>query len=183
MNGNTRLSQALNSHPDVLELIVSLNPHDFQRLKNPALRKLMSPRISLKRVAHMAGISEADLLGRIHRLTGDASAAPPESDGAPVPASPRERPDWLAGIGDDDIAWIDVIQLDDTQGDPLPTIIAAWKAMEPGDTMGIMHRWEPQPLYDVWAKVGLQFYSQRVAPDLWRIYLHKPAADPEAAAE
>jgi len=175
MNGNTRLSQALDSHPDALELIVSLNPHDFQRLRNPTLRKMMSPRISLRRVAHMAGIPETDLLARLHRLTGD-TVAPEASDEDAPPASPRERPDWLDLVKDEDIRWVDLTPLDDAGTDPLPQVVAAWKSMTPGEVLGIRHRWEPQPLYDVWSKIGLEFYSRPVADDEWRIYVYKPPA-------
>jgi hypothetical protein len=175
MTGTTRLSQALDSHPDVLELIVSLNPHDFQRLRHPAMRRLMSPRISLRRVAQMAGINEADLLARIHRLIGEDIARDAPEESPPLPASPIEKPDWLLNVRDEDIPWVDTLPMDDSHADPLPPLIARWKQMQPGDVIGILHRWEPLPLYDVWSKIGLEFWSHCVAPDLWRIYLHKPS--------
>lgn len=40
---NTRLKEALGLDPRVVDYIVSLNPHDFQRLRNPLMRRLMSP--------------------------------------------------------------------------------------------------------------------------------------------
>ncbi len=65
---NSRLSKALSLHPDVLDYIVSLNPHDFQRLHNPLMRRLMPPRISLKRVAKITGRPVVDILARIHEI-------------------------------------------------------------------------------------------------------------------
>ena len=59
---NARLSKALELHPDVLDYIVSLNPHDFKRLHNPLMRKLMPPRIRLKRIAAMTGTPIAELM-------------------------------------------------------------------------------------------------------------------------
>ncbi len=47
IHANTRLNKALELHPQVLDYIVSLNPHDFRRLHNPLMRRLMSPRITL----------------------------------------------------------------------------------------------------------------------------------------
>ncbi len=52
---SSKLSKALRLHPDVLDYIVSLNPHDFKRLYNPLMRRMMPPRISLARVAEMTG--------------------------------------------------------------------------------------------------------------------------------
>lgn len=174
MNGNTRLSQALDSHPDVLELIVSLNPRDFQRLRKPTLRKMMAPRISLRRVAQMAGISEKDLLDRIHRLTGETTAQDASSLLAPSASSPSETPTWLEHVSDIAIRWVDLTPLDDADIDPLPQVVAGWKTMTPGEIIGIRHRWEPQPLYDVWVKIGLLWHSRQLAPDCWHIYLYKP---------
>ena len=67
---NSRLSKALSLHPDVLDYIVSLNPHDFQRLHNPLMRRLMPPRISLKRVAKITNRPVVDILARIHEIAG-----------------------------------------------------------------------------------------------------------------
>ena len=53
INANTRLNKALDLHPQVLDYIVSLKPHDFQRLHNPLMRRFMSPRITLGRIAKM----------------------------------------------------------------------------------------------------------------------------------
>jgi len=76
VSGETRLSQALGLIPGALEYIVSLNPHDFGRLHNPFMRKYMSPRISLRRVAAMAGIPEAQLLQGLSSLNGSEAARP-----------------------------------------------------------------------------------------------------------
>lgn len=170
MNGDTRLSKALDAHPEMLEMIVGLKPHDFSRLRNPQMRRFMAPRITLRRVAAMAGISEADLLARINHLTGEEREEPPEI----TPLPPRQRPSWAEGLQTDTMPWVDVTPQDDALTDPLPPIMAGWKALRPGETLGIKHRWEPQPLYDVWEKLGLDYWSEQVAPDLWQIFVHRP---------
>ena len=62
ITGETRLNRVLDSIPGALDYIVSLNPHDFGRLRNPVMRKYMSPRISLRRVAAMARVEEERLI-------------------------------------------------------------------------------------------------------------------------
>ena len=42
----TRLKEALDLDPRVAEYVISLNPHDFERLRNPLMRRLMAPRIT-----------------------------------------------------------------------------------------------------------------------------------------
>src|SRR3954464_7325858 len=62
ITGETRLNRVLDSIPGALDYIVSLNPPDFGRLRNPVMRKYMSPRISLSRVAAMARVEEEQLV-------------------------------------------------------------------------------------------------------------------------
>lgn len=71
ITGETRLNRVLDSIPGALDYIVSLNPHDFGRLRNPVMRKYMSPRISLRRVAAMARVEEERLIRDLAGLRGE----------------------------------------------------------------------------------------------------------------
>jgi hypothetical protein len=31
--------------------------------------------------------------------------------------------------------------------------------------LGIRHRWEPQPLYDLWAKMNLDWYATKIGDE------------------
>ncbi len=64
ISAETRLSQVLDAVPGALDYIVSLNAHDFGRLRNPVLRRYMSSRISLRRVAAMVKRARAAGGGR-----------------------------------------------------------------------------------------------------------------------
>ncbi len=65
---SSKLSQALELHPDILEYIVSLNPDSFKNLLNPVMRKVMTPRVSLTHVAEKANVPIMELLERIHEI-------------------------------------------------------------------------------------------------------------------
>lgn len=118
-------------------------------------------------------------MARVNLLTGeeaDEGAAGAALPGA-TPSSvmlPQEPPIWMEGIREDTIPWVDVTSQDDAQEDPLPPIMAGWKALGPGETLGIKHRWEPQPLYDVWEKLGLDYWAERISPVLWHIFVYRP---------
>lgn len=105
----SKLSKALQLHPDVLDYIVSLNPHDFERLYNPLMRKLLPQRITIARLAQMTNM-------------------------------------------------------------PLFPVINHAKE---GDVILLKHRWEPQPLYDVWQKLNIQHFAIQAADNEWWIYLRK----------
>jgi hypothetical protein len=87
---DTRLKEALDLDPRVVDYIVSLNPHDFQRLRNPLMRRLTSPRIMLSRVAAMAGVPVGELLEGVAALGG--VAVKDERREQPLPQSPEEEP-------------------------------------------------------------------------------------------
>ncbi len=175
MTGDTRLSEALDADPSILEYIVSLNPHDFERLRTPLLRKVMPPRITLRRVAAIAGISEIELLSKVNQLLG--APYEPTEDGIQkvLPTSAKEKPEWMAGVDLDSIVWVDVTPIDSEFGDPMPPINIAVNGTKPGDVVGIKHKWEPQPLFDIWNLRGFEFWTHQEAPDLWHIFVHRPS--------
>ncbi len=177
LSGETRLSKALEAIPGALEYIVALNPHDFTRLQNAWMRKYMSPRISLRRVAAMANIPENQLLQGLAALSDEAEYSECEVRSA-LPQSPTAPPDWMENIEPEKLHQVDVLPIDDVLGDPFIPISVAFKRMQPGAVILLRHRWEPQPLYDIWQKVGLEWFARRVAEDEWHIFIHKPMTFP-----
>lgn len=170
---STRLSKALELHPDVLEYIISLEPHDFTRLRNPVMRKLMPPRISLGRVAAIAKIPVQTLLERIASLSG-AMVAPIEAK-APLPQSSSQAPDWVVFANRTTVQTVNLLPLDAAlEEDPMPPVMLIVKKLQPGEVMRVWHKWEPQPFYDVWSKMpGLEWYSEQVNPDEWFIWIRR----------
>lgn len=175
MNGKTRLSAALAAHPDVLEYIISLNPHDFSRLRNPLMNKVMPPRITLGRIAAMVDMPEHELISRIMEIAGvtDESWVEDETH-EELPQSPKEKPQWMNNCEPANIKWVDVTPLDARLADPMPPINIAVNTSKPGDIIGVKHMWEPQPLFDIWHAKGFQFWTEQIEPDLWHIYVYHP---------
>src|SRR5438046_2094206 len=95
IDGDTRLSQVLDAVPGSLDYIVGLNPHDFERLRNPVLRRYMASRISLRRVAAIASTPEESVVGQLRVLAGGNSDAPSTTVPVVVPMSPKTPPAWL----------------------------------------------------------------------------------------
>lgn len=179
LTGDTRLSVVLDAVPCALEYIVSLRPHDFERLHHPFMRKYMPPRISLARVAAMAGIPAEKLLRDLRVLAGqDALGEVVCPTTASLPQSPCDPPPWMRGIEWKSLRCVDVLPIDNALGDPFPPISVAVKRMQPGEVIVLLHRWEPQPLYDIWQKMGIEWFSERVKGDEWHVFLFKPPTHP-----
>lgn len=172
MNGDTRLSEALKASPAILDYIVSLNPHDFNRLHNPLLAKVMPPRITLRRIAAMVNMPVSELVANLHRLAGLPDEAREEEKA--LPHSSPEPPAWWRNTDINKITWVDVTPIDLAHGDPMPPINIAINLSKPGDVIGIKHMWEPQPFYDIWHSRGFEFWSQKQKDDLWHVFVRRP---------
>ncbi|MBF6614305.1 MAG: DUF2249 domain-containing protein [Chloroflexi bacterium] len=197
ITGETRLNRVLESIPGALDYIVSLNPHDFGRLRNPVMRKYMSPRISLRRVAAMARVEEVRLIRDLAALCieqgdrqtdrsdntsavldRDSAQLPSSSRSSQLPESPATPPPWMSGVDESYLHWVDLLPIDRVLGDPMLPVTVAVRRLQPGGTIGIRHKWEPQPLYDIWQKMGLEWFARKISPDEWHIFVHKPSHSP-----
>jgi Domain of unknown function (DUF1858)/Uncharacterized conserved protein (DUF2249) len=173
INAATKLAKALELHPGVLDYIVSLDPHDFKRLENPVMRKLMSPRISLERIATITGTPINTLLEHIAKLSGvtvELSAVEVSS-----PLSPQIRPAWISSIDIQSVRTVNLLPLDELlEADPMPPVMLEVKKLQPGEVLLIRHKWEPQPFYDIWAKLPkLEWFAEQVRADEWHIWVRR----------
>ena len=178
----------LDSIPGALDYIVSLKPRDFGRLRNPVMRKYMSPQISLRRVAAMARVEEERLIRDLTSLRdeqGDEPIHGPCRDdnplavrpqncpnrrlphiSAPLPQSPATAPPWMSGVDEIRFSALGGLRpIDKVLGDPMLPVTVAVRRLQPGGTIGIWHKWEPQPLYDIWQKMGLEWFARNISPD------------------
>jgi hypothetical protein len=173
INANTRLNKALDLHPQVLDYIVSLHPHDFQRLHNPFMRRLMSPRITLGRIAAMTAVPLDELLTHIATLSrATVEADVVEQD---LPHSPAEPPMWVVAAQPEAVTEVNLLPLDATlDADPMLPVMRAVKALTPGAVLCIRHQWEPQPFYDIWSKMGgIEWYAIEETPTEWHIWVRR----------
>lgn len=168
-----KLSRALLLHSDVLPYIISLSPHDFERLNNPLMRQLMPPRITLARVAAMVdrpveeiiqGIYDAAKIERADNIVFDDMSSS-------LPANPEKPPVWVT---DDVVAVVDLLESDQRlDTDPFVPLFPALKQAAVSDVILLKHKWEPQPLYDVWQKLGVEYFSEQQSQNEWWVYLRK----------
>src|SRR3712207_420283 len=177
ITAQTRLSTVLELGPQILEYIMALNPHDFARLRNPLMRRLMPPRISLGRIAAMVGVPVQVLLADIAAL-GDVQVAPAVEPPPPLPRSAGTRPAWVAAAAMRGTAVVDLLPIDESlDADPMPPVLEAIRALAPGETFRFRHKWEPQPFYDVWTKMGgLEWFAERRGADEWWIWVRRTPA-------
>ena len=170
VTANTKLSTILKLNQELLEYFVALNPHDFARLRKPLIRRLMTPRITLRRLATMTGQSPNQILKAIQPYLLSEDIEFEESE-ISLPQSPETKPDWATEEPD---TIIDLLECDERlDADPMLPINRATCQLKPGILILVKHKWEPQPLYDVWAKIGVEFFTEAKSENEVWIYLRK----------
>jgi hypothetical protein len=173
MNGDTKLSEALKCNPEILEYVISLNPHDFERLRNPLMYRVMPVRITLRRLAAMVKIPEQEFVDKINSLAGQPLQKIDASREA-VPSAPDEKPAWMDGVDEALIQWVDVLLGDEALADPMPPINIGVNKLSPGQVIGIKHKWQPQPFFDIWHSLGLEYWTRQMSHDEWHIFVYRP---------
>lgn len=166
-----KLIKALTLHPDVLPYIISLHPHDLERLSNPMMQRLLPQRITLARLAVMVDMPVEELINGIYKAAGMKTAVSPQPSSPPLPANPSQPPDWVTG----DVATvIDLLEGDERLDvDPFVPLFPAIKHINVGDVLLLKHKWHPQPLYDVFQKLDVAHYAVQKSDNEWWIYLRK----------
>ena len=55
----------------------------------------------------------------------------------------------------------------------MPPINRALYRLAPGQVILVKHKWNPQPLYDIWTVTDTAYYAEQQSRDEWWIYLRK----------
>jgi hypothetical protein len=121
----------------------------------------------------MTHVPLAELLAHIAALSGaNVEADVVEHD---LPQSPAEPPRWVVEAPPDTVEEVNLLSIDTTlDADPMLPVMHAVKALIPGAVMCIRHKWEPQPFYDIWSKMGdVEWYAAETASDEWHIWVRR----------
>jgi uncharacterized protein (DUF2249 family) len=176
ITADTNLGGLLDEHPELVEVLAGCHDH-FARLRNRLLRRVMAPRVTVAQAARLAGLPVADLVATLRRAVGEPGEAPAATAAAPAPTAADSGPrpaelDRLRAVEVD-------VREDIRRGEePFARIMAAVKALGPAEALVIRAPFEPVPLYDVLGRRGLAHWTERRAPDDWRVWFHRGAAAP-----
>ncbi len=187
-----RVSAVLREDESLIDVFVSLSPA-FERLRNRAMRKVMSRLVTVEQAARVAGLDADELVARLNARgrAGDGAPEPANArDGleatpvAAVTAASPELPARLRSIPPDRVVDLDVREELRNGREPFSRIMAASRETPPGGALRVRAIFEPVPLYAVMAKQGLAHHTERLGTEDWRVwfYPYDDAGAPEAPA-
>jgi len=199
-----RVSTVLRADESLIEVFVALSPA-FERLRNPALRRVMSRLVTVEQAARMAGVDADELVARLNsakpgdapapgsagRSSGDEGGAvcghgSAGDEGDAVRGhrtggdeTPVELPGALAEIPADAVVEVDVREDLRNGREPFSRIMAARREVQPGGALRLRAIFEPVPLYAVMEKQGLAHHTEQLGPEDWRVWFYAAGATAE----
>ena len=186
-----KVNAALKINERMLDAFTWLAP-EFERLRNPALRKVMANRMTIEQAARVAKLPLTEILYVLNLAAGeDPEQLNREFDALPVGAfqverdNPPRKPCELLNLKDTDdrVSFVDVMPHARRSKDPLPTIMRHVRALESDrEILLVRHPFDPIPLRDLLARRGLASWAEERRPAEWYIYFYRPALRAEAVA-
>jgi uncharacterized protein (DUF2249 family) len=181
IHGDDRVSRVLARDESLIDVLVSLSPA-FERLRNPALRRVMTRLVTVRQAARMGGVAEEMLLARLNEHIGAVGGAGREGEHVSSSGSDLgPRPVELGALPPDRVVRIDVRDELRAGREPFTLIMDAVRRMPAGGALAVRAIFEPVPLYEVMRRRGLSHWTERHAADDWTVWFY-PALLREPAA-
>lgn len=155
ITNRTKISEIIKANPDSIDAIASV-ARTLQKLKNPLLRKIMAPRVTLEEAASIGGCDPGDIIGALAPLGFKHIPFNTEND----MNEEEKKPQWLLSIPGDMIIELDVRPVIEHGQDPLRQIIAKFGALCDGQILCIINSFVPYPLINLLSKQSLTYTEQ-----------------------
>ena len=157
VTSHTRVSELIKANSACIDAIAAL-AKPLRKLKNPLLRRVMAPRVTIAQAAAMGGCSVADFRKALEPLgftfaDDDTGSTGSRADG-------QQRPEWLGLIREDRMEYFDVRALIESGDDPLKAILHRYQALRQGHALCIINSFIPYPLIHLLEKKGSQSFIE-----------------------
>lgn len=171
INENTKISALINYNPKSIDAIVSIS-NNFDKLKNPFLRKILASRVSIKQAAMIGGSTIEAFYDKLIPLGFEikASKENPEIElqtGSSNFSIPEEKK----------IVTLDVRGILKEGKDPFNNIMNALSVMHEGHALKIINTFEPTPLIAILSKKGYLYNTVVIEKQLVHTYFIKETKD------
>lgn len=167
----TKVSQLLDEHPELLEVLASFHPH-FGKLRNRVLRRVMAPRVTLEQAAQIAGADLGELIVTLNHAAGYGDST--KADLSPSPLfTPSPRPPELTDLRSDRCVYLDVREDLRAGREPYPKVMAAVSGLGPDQVLVLRNIFEPIPLYDLLGARRFAHWTERLGEEDWQVYFYR----------
>ncbi|MEN8250536.1 MAG: DUF2249 domain-containing protein [Bacteroidota bacterium] len=167
VSGNTKISHILRENKDAIDTIASINKH-FKKLKNPVLRKVLAPRVTVKDAAKIGNVSVNEFLKKLESI-GFEAIYDDETKTESAPKSDNPKLDQTR------IVVLDVRPIINSGGDPFSKIMDTIKTLKDDETLKIINIFEPTPLIGILEGKGYKIWTEEIDVDEYHTFFTKEA--------
>ncbi len=165
INKDTKIIRLIDENMGAIDAIASINKH-FKKLKNPILRKVLAPRVTIKDAANIGDVSVNELLKKLETIGFDIEMDKDDKV--------EESHDIQMPITDNDkIVSLDVRPTIGGGGDPFSEIMGAIKVLNTDETLKIINVFEPTPLIGILEKKGYKTWTNKISENEYHTYFVK----------
>jgi uncharacterized protein (DUF2249 family) len=163
VNKDTKISKILDENPEAIEVIASIN-RNFGKLKNPFLRKMLAPRVSVDAAARVGGATVNTFLKALEKIGFEVEFD--ENNNS-------ENQENTINMEKTKIVDLDVRPILESGVDPFNVIMDTLKTMKDDETLKIINTFEPIPLLNILKNKGYEYESERPEEGVVNTYLRK----------
>jgi len=175
ISAETKIGAIIKDNPEAIDVLVVISPH-FKKLKNPLLRKILAPRVTVAEAAIIGNCRVEAILDslvkigfNVEQAQNDAREAIPDGPVSQKHLEPVKtidvRADLLNGI------------------DPFNTIMHELSAVPAGETMLVINSFEPAPLIRILKGKGYGIAVSKKDPGIVLTYITKSSRALTAAGD
>lgn len=151
---HTRISDLIKANKDVIEALASINKH-FEKLRNPILRKVLAPRVTIADAAKIGGCDIQTFFKKLEPL-GFICTTEPNGTTTEEIINKEMKPVFDSAK----ITELDVRGILAGGQDPFSAIMDALGKMPEGNTLKIINTFEPAPLIKILNKKGYSHFTE-----------------------
>ena len=163
---NTKLSHIFKENKEAIEAITGINQH-FKKLRNPVLRKVLAPRVTIKDAAKIGNISTREILQKLAAL--GFQVVYDDDEGNSEVTTETDKP--TENISE--VVQLDVRPTIAAGADPFKEIMAAIKNMSDTKTLQIINVFEPTPLIGILKGKGYKSWTDKIGEEEYHTYFTK----------
>jgi len=163
---NTKISKILKENNDAIETIASINKH-FLKLKNPVLRRVLAPRVTVQDAAKIGKTTSNEFLKRL------------EAIGFEVEFENETTNDKTLTVTDTKLinrVVLDVRPTIASGADPFKEIMQAVKSLNEDETLQIINVFEPIPLINILKEKGYKTWTDTINENEYHTFFTKESA-------
>ena len=158
INRNTRVSTLIKENKETIDVIGSINK-SFLKLKNPILRKVLAPRVTIVDAAKVGGVELEVLVGKLEEIGFEFESDLTAISNKKTQKISKELASQLKNI--ENMVTLDVRPTIESGVDPFKIIMQEVKNLKENETLQIINSFEPIPLIRKLQSKGFDSWTER----------------------